>query len=150
MPKKEDATEVRIDKWMWAVRLFKTRSLAADACKKGKVLLGGSVAKASRNVKVGDVVQVKRPPITYSFKVLALSENRMGAKLVPDFMENVTPPDQLEALEMSRFSAFGVRDRGTGRPTKKDRRDMESYMEVDGDFSFFDFDDDDEEDENDK
>ncbi len=150
MPKKEDVTEVRIDKWMWAVRLFKTRSLAADACKKGKVLLGGSVAKASRNVKVGDVVQVKRPPITYSFKVLALSENRMGAKLVPDFMENVTPPEQLEALEMSRFSAFGVRDRGTGRPTKKDRRDMESYMEVDGDFSFFDFDDDDEEDENDK
>lgn len=150
MPKKEDVTEVRIDKWMWAVRLFKTRSLAADACKKGKVLLGGSVAKASRNVKVGDVVQVKRPPITYSFKVLALSENRMGAKLVPDFMENVTPPEQLEALEMSRFSAFGVRDRGTGRPTKKDRRDMESYMEVDGDFSFFDFDDDDEEDESDK
>ncbi len=148
MPKKEEITEVRIDKWMWAVRLFKTRSLAADACKKGKVLLGGSAAKASRNVKVGDVVQVKRPPITYSFKVLALSENRMGAKLVPDFMENVTPPEQLEALEMSRFSAFGVRDRGAGRPTKKDRRDMESYMEVDGDFSFFDFDDD-EEDEND-
>ncbi len=150
MPKKEEITEVRIDKWMWAVRLFKTRSLAADACKKGKVLLGGSVAKASRNVKVGDVVQVKRPPITYSFKVLALSENRMGAKLVPDFMENVTPHEQLEALEMSRFSAFGVRDRGTGRPTKKDRRDMESYMEVGEDFSFFDFDDDDEEDENDK
>ncbi len=92
---------------------------------------------------------MKRPPITYSFKVLALSENRMGAKLVPDFMENVTPPEQLEALEMSRFSAFGVRDRGAGRPTKKDRRDMESYMEVDGDFSFFDFDDD-EEYENDK
>ncbi len=149
MPKKEEITEVRIDKWMWAVRLFKTRSLAADACKKGKVLLGGSAAKASRNVKVGDVVQVKRPPITYSFKVLALSENRMGAKLVPDFMENVTPSEQLEALEMSRFSAFGVRDRGAGRPTKKDRRDMESYMEVDGDFSFFDFDDD-EEYENDK
>ncbi len=143
MPKKEDVTEVRIDKWMWAVRLFKTRSLAADACKKGKVLLGGTVAKASRNIKVGDVIQVKRPPVTYSFKVLALSENRMGAKLVPDFMENVTPPEQLEALEMSRFSAFGVRDRGTGRPTKKDRRDMESYMEVGDDFSFFDFDDDD-------
>ncbi len=143
MPKKEDVTEVRIDKWMWAVRLFKTRSLAADACKKGKVLLGGTAAKASRNIKVGDVIQVKRPPVTYSFKVLALSENRMGAKLVPDFMENVTPPEQLEALEMSRFSAFGVRDRGTGRPTKKDRRDMESYMEVGDDFSFFDFDDDD-------
>jgi ribosome-associated heat shock protein Hsp15 len=145
MPKKEDVTEVRIDKWMWAVRLFKTRSLAADACKKGKVLLGGTAAKASRNIKVGDVIQVKRPPVTYSFKVLALSENRMGAKLVPDFMENVTPPEQLEALEMSRFSAFGVRDRGTGRPTKKDRRDMESYMEVGDDFSFFDFDDDDDE-----
>ena len=150
MPKKEDVTEVRIDKWMWAVRLFKTRSLAADACKKGKVLLGGTAAKASRNIKVGDVIQVKRPPVTYSFKVLALSENRMGAKLVPDFMENVTPPEQLEALEMSRFSAFGVRDRGTGRPTKKDRRDMESYMEVGDDFSFFDFDDDDDDEDEDE
>lgn len=142
---KKEVSEVRIDKWMWAVRLFKTRSLAADACKKGKVQMSGTNVKASRNVKVGDVIQIKRPPIVYSFKVLALSENRMGAKLVPDFMENVTSVDQLELLEMSRYSAFGVRDRGTGRPTKKDRRDLEVYMEYEDEDMFFDFDDDDEE-----
>lgn len=142
---KKEVSEVRIDKWMWAVRLFKTRSLAADACKKGKVQMSGTNVKASRNVKVGDVIQIKRPPIVYSFKVLALSENRMGAKLVPDFMENVTTADQIELLEMSRYSAFGVRDRGTGRPTKKDRRDLEVYMEYEDEDMFFDFDDDDEE-----
>lgn len=142
---KKEVSEVRIDKWMWAVRLFKTRSLAADACKKGKVQMSGTNVKASRNVKVGDVIQIKRSPVVYSFKVLALSENRMGAKLVPDFMENVTSADQLELLEMSRYSAFGVRDRGTGRPTKKDRRDLEVYMEYEDEDMFFDFDDDDEE-----
>lgn len=142
---KKEVSEVRIDKWMWAVRLFKTRSLAADACKKGKVQMSGTNVKASRNVKVGDVIQIKRPPVVYSFKILALSENRMGAKLVPDFMENVTSADQLELLEMSRYSAFGVRDRGTGRPTKKDRRDLEVYMEYEDEDMFFDFDDDDEE-----
>lgn len=139
--KDQDKSEVRIDKWMWAVRLFKTRSLAADACKKGKVLMSGNSVKASRMIKVGDVVQIKRPPITYSFKVLALSENRMGAKLVPDFMENVTTAEQLEILELSKYSAFGKRDRGTGRPTKKERRDLDEYMEPTGDIlDMFDFD----------
>lgn len=143
MGKEQNKEEVRIDKWMWAVRLFKTRSLAADACKKGKVLMSGNSVKASRNIKVGDVVQIKRAPITYSFKVLALSENRMGAKLVPDFMENVTTLEQLEILEMSKYSSFGKRDRGTGRPTKKERRDLDEYLDPmdDGD-DFFDFSDD--------
>ena len=146
-----EAKEVRIDKWMWAVRLFKTRSIAADACKKGKVMMQGSNVKPSRMLKVGDVVQIKRPPVVYSFKVLALSENRMGAKLVPGFMENVTPPDQLELLELARFSNSGVRDRGTGRPTKKERRDLDAYVvpsyASDDAFDFgFDFSDDDEED----
>ena len=143
---KAEVGEVRIDKWMWAVRLFKTRSLAADACKKGKVLMSGNSVKASRNIKVGDVVQIKRAPITYSFKVLALSENRMGAKLVPEFMENVTTPEQLEILEMSKYSLYGKRDRGTGRPTKKDRRDLEEYFapETDDDDFLFDFSDDEE------
>lgn len=150
MPK--EVNEVRIDKWMWAVRLFKTRSIAADACKKGKVMMSGSNAKPSRTVKVGDIIQIKRPPVVYSFKVLALSENRMGAKLVPDFMENVTPQEQLELLELARFSGAGVRDRGTGRPTKKDRRDLDAYVvpsyASDGDFGFdFDFSDDSEEDD---
>lgn len=141
---------MRIDKWMWAVRLFKTRSIAADACKRGKVMMQGANAKPSRTVRVGDVIQIKRPPVVYSFKVLALSENRMGAKLVPEFMENVTPPDQLELLELARYSGAGVRDRGTGRPTKKDRRDLDTYVvpsyASDGEFDFeFDFSDDNDE-----
>jgi len=130
---KEIKNEVRIDKWLWAVRLFKTRSLAAEACKKGKIMILGNTIKASRNIKIGDVVQIKRNPIVYSFKVLALSENRMGAKLVPEFMENVTPQEQLDILELSKFNSFGQRDRGAGRPTKKDRRDMEDYLEQDND-----------------
>ncbi|MDX9747723.1 MAG: RNA-binding S4 domain-containing protein [Paludibacter sp.] len=121
--------EVRIDKWMWAVRLFKTRSLAAEACKKGKVTVNGSSVKPSRSVRVGDVIGVKRSPVLFSFKVLALSENRMGAKLVPGFMENVTTPDQLELFEMGRIAAQHNRDRGTGRPTKKERRDLDDFFE---------------------
>ena len=108
-------TEVRIDKWLWAVRLFKTRSLAAEACKKGKVLVKGSPAKPSRNIKIGDIIQVKRPPVLYSFEVLALSENRMNAKLVPDFMRNVTTPDQLELIELGKLAGNMGRAKGTGR-----------------------------------
>lgn len=122
-------SEVRIDKWLWAVRLFKTRSLAAEACKKGKVLISGVQVKPSRNVKVGDVVGIKRNPVLFSFKVLALSENRMNAKLVPDFIENVTTADQLELVELARIAAQNNRDRGTGRPTKKERRDIDDFFE---------------------
>lgn len=122
-------TEVRIDKWMWAVRLFKTRSLAAEACKKGKVLIGNVQVKPSRNVKVGDVIGIRKNPVLYSFKVLALSENRMNAKLVPDFMANVTTPDQLELIELGKIAGQLGRDRGTGRPTKKERRDLDTFME---------------------
>lgn len=134
-------TEVRIDKWMWAVRLFKTRSLAAEACKKGKVLIQNVQVKASRNVKVGDVISIKRNPVVFSFKVLALSENRMNAKLVPGFMENVTTPDQLQLLELARIAGQTGRDRGTGRPTKKDRREIDdfttpTFIDEDGDWNF--------------
>lgn len=121
--------EVRIDKWMWAVRLFKTRSLAAEACKKGKVSVNGTPVKPSRSVRVGDVIGVRRSPVLFSFKVLALAENRMGAKLVPGFMENVTTPDQLELFELGRIAAQHNRDRGTGRPTKKERRDLDDFFE---------------------
>jgi ribosome-associated heat shock protein Hsp15 len=130
-------TEVRIDKFLWAVRIFKTRSIAAEACKKGKVMMGGVAMKPSRNVKAGDVLQVKRPPIVYSFKILALAQNRMNAKLVPDFLENVTTPDQLHLLELDRISGIGRRARGTGRPTKKERRDLNDFTTpeyVDEDF----------------
>ncbi|MDR1679008.1 MAG: RNA-binding S4 domain-containing protein [Prevotellaceae bacterium] len=123
-------TEVRIDKWLWAVRLFKTRSLATEACKKGKVSIAGVAAKPSRMIKIGDVLQVRKAPIVCSFKVLALSENRMGAKLVPEFMENVTTADQLEILELARISGALNRAKGTGRPTKKERRDMDEFIEL--------------------
>ena len=121
------SNEVRIDKWLWAVRIFKTRTIASDAIKMGRVTIGGQKVKPSRNVKIGEVIDVKKPPITYSFKVLALAENRMGAKLVPGFMENVTRKEQLDLLEMNRISGFRDRAKGLGRPTKKDRRDIDDF-----------------------
>mgnify|MGYP001001797788 CR=1 FL=1 len=135
--------EVRIDKWMWAVRLFKTRSLAAEACKKGRVSIGGSCVKPSRTVRVGDVIEVRKPPVTFSFRVLDLTESRMGAPLVPRFMENITPPEQYEILEMNRISGFVDRARGLGRPTKKERRDLEQFTHPDAlGFPLFDPDED--------
>ena len=128
--------EVRIDKWLWAVRLYKTRSLATEACKKGKVLIQNVAVKPSRTVKVGEIVQVRQNPVVYSFKVIALAQNRMNAKLVPGFMENVTTPDQLELIELAKIAAQSGRARGTGRPTKKERRDLDDFLEpffLDGD-----------------
>ena len=122
---------VRIDKWLWAVRLFKTRTLAAEACKKGKITIDTVSVKPSRTIRVNDVIQIKKPPITYAFKVLAVTENRMGAKLVPSFMENVTSEEQYAILELSKISGFIDRDKGTGRPTKKDRRSLESFLDTD-------------------
>ena len=123
--------EVRIDKWLWAVRLFKTRTLAAEACKKGKITIDTVSVKPSRTIRVNDVIQIKKPPITYAFKVLAVTENRRGAKLVPSFMENVTSEEQYAILELSKISGFIDRDKGTGRPTKKDRRSLESFLDTD-------------------
>ncbi len=134
--------EARIDKWMWAVRIFKTRTIAAEACKKGRVTINGSQVKAARMIKPNDVIQVKKPPIIYSFKVLQAIEKRVGAKLVPEVMENVTTPDQYELLEMSKVSGFVDIARGTGRPTKKDRRSLEDFTDPEfmDDFDFdFDF-----------
>lgn len=131
------AGEVRIDKWLWAVRLYKTRTIAAEACRKGQVSLGGVNLKPSRMVKVGDVVSVRKPPITLSFKVLQAIENRVSAKLVPEMLEDVTPPEQYELLELSKIGGFVDRARGTGRPTKKERRDLDSFLSDD----FFDIDD---------
>ena len=121
--------EVRIDKWLWVVRLYKTRSLAAEACKKGKVSCKGQTVKPSHVVKVGEVYHVRRAPITFSYKVLALAHNRMAAKLVPDFMLDVTTPDQLQLLELNRLAHAAGRARGTGRPTKKERRDLDMFID---------------------
>lgn len=121
------AEEARIDKWLWAARIFKTRSIAADACKNGRVTVGGTNVKPSRMVKVGETVSVRKPPITYSFKILQAIEQRVGAKLIPQVYENVTTPDQYELLEMTRISGFVDRARGTGRPTKKERRSLDAF-----------------------
>ena len=136
--------ESRIDKWLWAARIFKTRTIAAAACKKGQVSIQGAVLKPSRMVKVGDVINVRKPPITYSFRIIKAIERRIGAKLIPEVLENVTSPDQFELLEMSKISGFVNRAKGTGRPTKKERRNLEEFTnETPLFFGDFDFDDDD-------
>ena len=134
--------QARIDKWLWAVRIYKTRSIAAEACKKGHISIGERSVKPSHTVRVGDVVKVKKAPITYSFRVLKTAENRVGAKLVPELMENITPQEQYEILEMSKISGFTDRQKGTGRPTKKERREIDRFSEeaFDIDFDEFDFD----------
>ncbi len=120
--------EVRVDKYLWAMRIYKTRSIAADACKNGRVSMGSVQLKPSRTFKVGDVFNVRKGPITYTFRVLQLTENRLGAKLVPEYMRDETSPQQLEILELARLAGNGGRDRGTGRPTKKDRREIMTFM----------------------
>jgi ribosome-associated heat shock protein Hsp15 len=134
--------EVRIDKWMWATRIFKTRTIAVEACKKNRIVVNDVVVKPSRMIKAGDIIQVRKPPVTYSFKVLDLTVNRVGAKLVPNYLENITPPEQYELLELQKISGFVDRARGTGRPTKKDRLDLDDFSiptavdDFDFDFDF--------------
>ena len=137
----------RIDKWLWAARIFKTRSIAVDACKNGRVTIGGVNVKPSHTVKAGELVCVRKPPVTYSFKILKTIEQRVGAKLLPEIYENVTTPDQYELLEMNRISGFVNRARGMGRPTKKDRRALDEFVGPSLEGSFFDddWDNDDEE-----
>ncbi len=143
------AEVARIDKWLWAARIFKTRSIAADACKNGRVTINGVNVKPSHMVKAGETVAVRKPPVTYSFKILKTIEQRVGAKLLPEIYENVTTPDQYELLEMNRISGFVNRARGTGRPTKKDRRQMDAFVgpSLEGGFDTFFGDDWDDEDE---
>lgn len=131
--------EARLDKWLWAARIYKTRTLAADACKNGRISINGAQAKPSRAVKAGDEVGVRKAPVTYLFRVLQPIEKRVGARLLPEILENITPPEQYELLEMSRISGFIDRARGTGRPTKKDRRALDDFSApvfMDEDFDF--------------
>ncbi|MCF8373614.1 MAG: RNA-binding S4 domain-containing protein [Bacteroidales bacterium] len=114
--------EVRIDKYIWAVRIFKTRSQATDACKKGRVSVNGIEAKPSRGIKPGDEIRIKRPPVVHTYKVLQPLANRVSAKLVPDYILDITPEEELHKLEQNKFGGFFYRDKGTGRPTKKERR----------------------------
>lgn len=114
--------KVRIDKWLWAVRIFKTRSLASEACKKGKVTINGVSVKPSRDVRLNEIINLRVPPITRSYQVLAISGKRMSAKLAVDFVKDVTAQDQLDLLDATKNFGFEKRDRGTGRPTKYERR----------------------------
>lgn len=138
--------EVRIDKWLWAMRIFKTRTIATEACKKGRVTIGpdpaaAPVAKPARTIRVGDVVNVRKPPVTYSFRVLALTENRLGARLVPEYLENITPREQLDLLEVVKISGFVDRRKGLGRPTKREGRELASFKDDISDGWDFDWDD---------
>lgn len=120
---------VRIDKYLWAIRAFKTRTDATDACKGGKVTVNGADVKPAREVKAGDVVTVRKGPVLYTYKVLAPLEKRVGAKDVPRFAENLTPQSELDKLHAPVETFFIRRDRGSGRPTKKERRDMDSLYD---------------------
>lgn len=148
------ANDERIDKWLWATRIFKTRSIATAACKKGRVCVDGVAVKPSRTIKVGDTISVRKPPITYTYSVIGLVQNRVGAKLVPNYLKNITSPDQYELLEMVKINGFIDRQKGLGRPTKKDGREIQKFTDAayfgfdDFDLDDFDLDDfDDEEDE---
>ena len=121
--------EVRLDKYLWSIRAYKTRSEATTACNGGKVRLNGADVKPSKAVKVGDVIVVRKGPVTYTYKVLALVDKRQGPKLVPQYAENLTPQEELDKLHAPVETFFLKRDRGAGRPTKKDRRQMDELWD---------------------
>jgi len=118
----EPQKNIRIDKWLWAVRIFKTRSMAANACKNSKEFIKESSVKPSHIVKIGDVIEVKHLPITRTFKVIGLLEKRVSAKIAKDFVEEITPAEEFEKLKAIRNNPLAFREKGTGRPTKRERR----------------------------
>lgn len=128
----------RIDKWLWTVRIFKTRSIASEYCKKGRVLIKDISVKPAKEVRVGDIIIVRKPPVNYSFRVKGIPKNRIGAKLTPDYLENITTQDELQKLDPNFMAFYGGRDKGTGRPTKKERRSIDTVLDLDS----FDWDDD--------
>ncbi len=123
------AEEVRIDKFLWSIRVFKTRSDAAEACRTGKVSVGGANAKSSKAVKAGDVISVRKGPIRYEYLVLCPIDKRQGAQLVPNYATNITPQSELDKLVAPNETIFLKRDRGAGRPTKRERREIDSLLD---------------------
>lgn len=121
---------VRVDKYLWAIRAFKTRTDATEACKGNKITVNGSAIKPAREVKAGDTIEVRKGPVLYTFRVIAPLEKRVGAKEVPNYAENLTPESELAKLHAPVETFFIRRDRGTGRPTKKERRDMDSLYDT--------------------
>ncbi len=122
---------VRIDKWLWAVRLYKTRTLATEECRKGRITIDGVAVKPSRIPKIGDIIKVRKNPVTYSYKIIGIIGKRVGAKLVQEFAVDITPPEELKNLEIKQQMGSIERDRGAGRPTKKDRRDLDRLQDWD-------------------
>ncbi len=130
---------IRVDKWLWFVRVFKTRTLATDYCTKGRVMRNGVALKPAHEIQPGDTLTVRKPPVTYTFRVKEIAKSRLGAKLVENYLENLTPQEELQKLDPS-FIAFNVyRERGTGRPTKKERREIDELFN--SGYSGFDWDD---------
>ncbi len=123
-------TEIRIDKWLWAVRIYKTRTLAADECRKGRVIINGNAIKPSHVVKLNEVIIVRKPPVIHTFKVMGIIENRVSAQIAKDYVLDLTPDEEITKREIARMSVVSVRDAGTGRPTKKDRRDIDKIMDL--------------------
>ena len=122
-----DTTDIRIDKFLWAVRLYKTRSLAAEACKKGKIIINNIQVKSSRIVVRNETIIVKKLPVVYSYRVKEITGNRLAAKLVADFIEDLTPEEEKIKLKLAETPGFGHREKGTGRPTKKERRVIDKF-----------------------
>lgn len=122
-------TEVRIDKWLWAVRIYKTRSMATEACRKGHISIANLPVKPSRSVHVGEIVKVRKSPIIRSFRVLQLADKRMAASFTLSYLEDITPPEELDLLDMQKNMRWITRDPGTGRPTKKERRDLDEFFD---------------------
>jgi len=120
--------KIGVDKWLWAVRIFKTRNKATEACKKGKVFVGDLPVKPSREIYEGEIVKVRKPPVLRSYKVLAIAGKRMSAPAASEFVEDITPEDELELLRMQKKMKWMSRKPGTGRPTKKERRDMDDFF----------------------
>ena len=123
------ANDVRVDKWLWAMRIFKTRSMATEACRKGHVTMAGLPVKPSRSIHEGEIIKVRKSPVTRTFRILQLAEKRMAASLTLSFIEDITPPEELEILDVQKNMRWIVRDPGTGRPTKKERRDIDEFFD---------------------
>jgi ribosome-associated heat shock protein Hsp15 len=121
--------DIRIDKFLWAVRIYKTRTLAAEACSKGQVTISGMSVKPSRYIKAGEVFMVRKPPVLHTYKILGLLENRLSAQKVKEYIEEITPDEEFLKLEIARLQRNAIRDKGTGRPTKKERREIDRFTD---------------------
>ncbi len=121
--------QVRIDKFLWSVRIFKTRSIASEACTKGRVTINDRPARPSKPIQPGDIIIVKKLPVVYTYRVIALLRNRVSAKVISDYIEDLTPEAEKEKLEMKRTASHGFREKGLGRPTKKERRDLDRLFD---------------------